>query len=143
MAILVTGGAGYIGSVVVDDLIDSGQEVVVLDNLSRGRRGAVNEKAEFSEGDIGDRELVRKICRENRIDGAMHFSAFAYVGESVEKPALYYRNNTVATLNLLDELIANDVTKFVFSSTCATYGEPQEIPIPEDHPQNVVRRSRC
>jgi UDP-glucose 4-epimerase len=135
MGILVTGGAGYIGSVAVDELVDSGQDVVVLDNLSRGHRDAVNENAKFYEGDIGNREIVRQICRENRIDAAMHFSAFAYVGESVEKPGLYYRNNTVATLDLLDELIANDVKKFVFSSTCATYGEPQQIPIPEDHPQ--------
>lgn len=135
MAILVTGGAGYIGSVVVDDIIESGQEAIVLDNLSRGFRGAVNEKAIFYEGDIGDRELVGRICRGHDIDAAMHFSAFAYVGESVEKPATYYRNNTVATVDLLDELIANGVKKFVFSSTCATYGEPQQIPIPEDHPQ--------
>ena len=136
MAILVTGGAGYIGSVVVDDLIDSGREVVVLDDLSRGHRSSVNESAVFYEGNIGDRELVRRICGENSIEAAMHFSAYTYVGESVERPDLYYQNNTVATLNLLDELIANNVKKFVFSSTAATYGEPQQIPIPEDHPQN-------
>lgn len=136
MAILVTGGAGYIGSVVVDDLIDGGRDVVVLDNLSRGHRPAVNEKARLYEGDIGDRSIVRQICGENEIEAVMHFSAYAYVGESVEQPSLYYHNNTVATLNLLDELIANDVKTFVFSSTCATYGEPQEIPIPETHPQH-------
>lgn len=135
MAILVTGGAGYIGSVVVDDLTDNGQAVVVLDNLSRGHREAVNEEARFYEGDIGDRDLVGQICRENDVEAAMHFSAFAYVGESVEKPGIYYRNNTFATLNLLDELIANGVRKFVFSSTCATYGEPQYIPIDEQHQQ--------
>lgn len=135
MSILVTGGAGYIGSVVVDDLIDNGVDVVVLDNLSRGFKTSVNEKANFYEGDISDRELVRTICRENAIEATMHFSAFAYVGESVEKPDLYYRNNTLATLELLNELIANDVKKFVFSSTCATYGEPHQIPIDEAHPQ--------
>jgi UDP-glucose 4-epimerase len=135
MAILVTGGAGYIGSVVVDDLIDNGRDVVVLDDLSRGHRPAVNDNAKFYEGDIGDRPLVGQICKENAIEAVMHFSAYAYVGESVEQPSLYYNNNTVATLNLLDELIANDVKKFVFSSTCATYGEPQQIPIPETHPQ--------
>lgn len=136
MAILVTGGAGYIGSVAVDDLIDNGRDVVVLDNLSRGHRPAVNEAAKFYEGDIGDRELVGRICKEDEIEAAMHFSAYAYVGESVEQPSLYYNNNTIATLDLLDELIANDVKKFVFSSTCATYGEPQQTPIPESHPQH-------
>ncbi len=136
MAILVTGGAGYIGGVVVDDLIDNVQQVVVLDNLSRGHLGSVNEKASFYEGDIGDRALVGKICGENSIEAVMHFSAFAYVGESVEKPDLYYQNNTVQTIALLDELIAHGVTKFVFSSTCATYGEPQRLPLDEEHPQN-------
>ena len=135
MSILVTGGAGYIGSVVVDDLIDNGVDLVVLDNLSRGFKTSVNEKANFYEGDIGNRELVKKICRDNNIEATMHFSAFAYVGESVEKPDLYYRNNTLATLELLNELIANGVKKFVFSSTCATYGEPHQIPIDETHPQ--------
>lgn len=135
MAILLTGGAGYIGSVVVDDLIGHGREVVVLDNLSRGFRPSVNESAKFYEGDIGDRELVGRICRENTIEATMHFSAYAYVGESVEDPAKYYQNNSVQTIALLDELIANNVKKFVFSSTCATYGEPQQIPIREDHPQ--------
>lgn len=135
MAVLVTGGAGYIGSVVVDDLVDDGHTVVVLDDLSRGYADALDERAIFYEGSIADRDLVGQICRENELEAAMHFSAFAYVGESVEDPALYYRNNTAATLNLLEELIANDVKKFVFSSSCATYGEPQRIPIDEEHPQ--------
>ena len=136
MAILVTGGAGYIGSVVVEDLLANGAEVVVLDNLSRGYREAVSPKTKFYEGDIGDKNLVRKICAENKIEAAMHFSAFAYVGESVEKPNIYYYNNTTQTLNLLDELIVNNVRHFVFSSTCATYGEPQYVPIDEKHPQS-------
>ena len=136
MAILVTGGAGYIGSVVVDDLIETGHDVVVLDNLSRGHRESVNERAGFYEGDIGDRRLIGRISKENDLDAVMHFSALAYVGESVEKPALYYQNNTVQTVSLLDELIANGVNRFVFSSTCATYGEPQRLPLEETHPQN-------
>ena len=135
MAILVTGGAGYIGSVVVEDLRTNGEEVVVLDNLSRGHRAAVAPEVRFYEGGIGDKNLVKQICAENRIDACMHFSAFAYVGESVEKPNLYYENNTQQTQHLLDALIESDVKKFVFSSTCATYGEPQYVPIDEKHPQ--------
>jgi UDP-glucose 4-epimerase len=136
MAILVTGGAGYIGSVAVDDLIQAGEKVAVIDNLSRGHREAVNENAVFYEGDIGDRELVTRICREQGITAVMHFSAFAYVGESVERPDIYYRNNVIQTASLLDTLQASGVKQFVFSSTCATYGEPVQIPIDESHPQN-------
>ena len=137
MAILVTGGAGYIGSVVVEDLLASGakEEVVVLDNLSRGHRAAVSPGAQFYEGDIGDKDLVRRVCAENQISAAMHFSAFAYVGESVEKPNIYYHNNTVQTMRLLDTLLESGVKRFVFSSTCATYGEPLRVPIDENHPQ--------
>lgn len=96
MAILVTGGAGYIGSVSVDDLIDAGEKVIVLDNLSRGHREAVNENAVFYQGDIGDADLVKQICREHDVTAAMHFSAFAYVGESVERPDIYYQNNRLS-----------------------------------------------
>jgi UDP-glucose 4-epimerase len=136
MAILVTGGAGYIGSVVAEDLRANGGEVVVLDNLSRGHRPAITPEIKFYEGDIGDQDLVGRICTENRIEAAMHFSAFAFVGESVEQPNIYYQNNTVQTMYFLDELLRNGVNKFVFSSTCATYGEPQYVPIDEQHPQH-------
>jgi UDP-glucose 4-epimerase len=135
MAILVTGGAGYIGSVVVEDLVAKNNEVVVLDNLSRGHRAAIAPGAKFYEGSIGDRDLVKRICAENEIEAAMHFSAFAYVGESVEKPGMYYENNAQQTQHLLDALIGEGVKNFVFSSTCATYGEPQYVPIDENHPQ--------
>ena len=135
MAILVTGGAGYIGSIVVEDLQKKGETVVVLDNLSRGYRAAVAPDVPFYAGDIGDAELIRRITRENKIEICMHFSAFIAVGESVEKPDVYYRNNTVQTAALLDALIANDIKKFVFSSTAAVFGEPQYVPIDERHPQ--------
>ncbi len=135
MAILVTGGAGYIGSVVVEDLIKKGEKVVVLDNLVYGHRTAIDESIAFYEGNIGDKDLVSRLVREHEIEACMHFSAFAFVGESVEKPQIYYENNFVQTLHLLDVLIENDVKKLIFSSTCATYGEPQYVPIDEAHPQ--------
>ena len=135
MAILVTGGAGYIGSVVAEDLLAQGGKVLVLDNLSRGHRRAVAPEIKFYEGEIADKDLLRRICTENRVEAAMHFSAFAYVGESVEKPNIYYQNNAAQTMHFLDELLANGVNKIVFSSTCATYGEPQYVPIDEQHPQ--------
>lgn len=135
MTILVTGGAGYIGSAVVEDLTRKGEKVVVLDNLVYGHRQSVNQEIPFYEGNIGDKAFVEDIIREHKIEACMHFSAFAYVGESVEKPQIYYENNFVQTLHLLDTLIANDVKKFIFSSTCATYGEPQYVPIDERHPQ--------
>ena len=129
MAILVTGGAGYIGSAAVEDLRVKGETVVVLDNLVYGHRRAVDGSVPFYEGDIGDATLVQKILDEHEIEACIHFSAFAYVGESVEKPQIYYENNFVQTLKLLDVLIKNNVRQFIFSSTCATYGEPQYVPI--------------
>jgi UDP-glucose 4-epimerase len=136
MAILVTGGAGYIGSVAVKDLAAKGEDVVVIDNLVYGHRAAVPAEVPFYEGDIGDKDLVGKVLAEHSVEACMHFSAFAYVGESVEDPQKYYANNFVQTLRLLDVLLAGDVKKFIFSSTCATYGEPQYAPIDEKHPQN-------
>jgi UDP-glucose 4-epimerase len=138
MAILVTGGAGYIGSVAVEDLAKKGEKVVVLDNLVYGHREAVGENVTFYEGEIGDQDLVGKIIREHAVEACMHFSAYAYVGESVEKPQIYYENNFVQTLKLLEVLIKNNVKKFIFSSTCATFGEPNYVPIDEKHPQNPV-----
>jgi UDP-glucose 4-epimerase len=135
MSILVTGGAGYIGSVTTELLRAQGEHVVVLDNLSRGHRAAVASEVPFYEGDIGDRDLVTRIAREHEIDACVHFAAFAYVGESVLKPALYYENNVEQGIRLLGALISAGIRRVVFSSTCATYGEPQRIPIDEAHPQ--------
>ena len=135
MAVLVTGGAGHIGSVVVEDLQTRGENVVVLDNLIYGHRQAVDESVPFYHGNIGDKNLVKKIIAEHDMTACMHFSAYTYVGESVEQPAKYFENNFVETLHLLDTLRENGVDKFIFSSTCATYGVPQRIPIDENHPQ--------
>ena len=135
MAILVTGGAGYIGSVTTEFLRARGEQVVVLDNLSRGHRAAVAAEVPFYEGNIGDGELVARIAREHNIDACIHFAAFAYVGESVSQPTLYYENNVAQGIRLLGALIGAGVRRVVFSSTCATYGEPQQIPIDEGHQQ--------
>jgi UDP-glucose 4-epimerase len=135
MSILITGGAGYIGSVTTELLRARGEAVVVLDNLSRGYRDAVAPGVPFYEGNAGDRELVMRIVREHNIDACVHFAAFAYVGESVTQPDLYYENNVEQGIRLLGALLATGVRRFVFSSTCATYGEPQSIPISEEHPQ--------
>jgi UDP-glucose 4-epimerase len=135
MAILVTGGAGYIGSVTTELLGARGEKVVVLDNLSRGHRLAVAPEVPFFEGNVGNRELITRIVREYDIDACIHFAAFAYVGESVTNPALYYENNLEQGIRLLGALIGAGVRRIVFSSTCATYGEPLRIPIDEGHPQ--------
>ena len=135
MAILVTGGAGYIGSVTVELLSAQGEQVVVLDNLSRGHRAAVSRDIPFYQGDVGDGDLIKRITVEHQIEACIHFAAFAYVGESVEQPALYLQNNVSQGIQLLESLTKAKVKRFVFSSTCATYGEPQRVPISETHPQ--------
>jgi UDP-glucose 4-epimerase len=136
MAILVTGGAGSIGSVTVDLLRQRGVNVVVLDDLTRGHRSSVDDDVNFYQGSIGDRELVKRICAEHEIEACIHFAALAYVGESVEDPKKYFENNVSNGIGLLTALLESNVKRFVFSSTCATYGEPVRIPIDEDHPQN-------
>jgi UDP-glucose 4-epimerase len=133
--ILVTGGAGYIGSVTTRLLVARGEQVVVLDNLSRGYRNAVAADAPFYQGSVGDSELIGRIAREHQIEACVHFAAFAYVGESVSEPARYFENNVAQGIGLLNALIESGVNRFVFSSSCATYGEPQQIPITESHPQ--------
>jgi UDP-glucose 4-epimerase len=131
--ILLTGGAGYIGSHCVKQLVSQGYEVVVLDNLSRGYRDAVLTE-QFVEGSIGDRAVLDAVFTRYSIDAVMHFSALAYVGESVDEPALYYENNVSQTLTLLTACRDHNVNNFIFSSTCATYGDVQHVPITEDTP---------
>jgi UDP-glucose 4-epimerase len=132
MNVLVVGGAGYIGSHCVRQLAASGNRPVVLDNLVFGRRQAIAPDVPFYTVNLGDEAAVGKILLHEKIDVVMHFAAFAFVGESVSDPLKYYFNNLVATLQLLRAMLANNVTKFVFSSTCATYGVPKKLPITED-----------
>lgn len=134
MKFLVTGGAGYIGSHVAHQLVDAGHDVVVLDNLYSGHRWAVPEKSVFIEGSAGDRNLVERILGENLFDGVLHFAAHIEVGESVENPAKYYRNNTVAALGLFEASAKAGISKVIFSSTAAVYGEPQIQLIDESQP---------
>ncbi|MEH2467147.1 UDP-glucose 4-epimerase GalE [Nostoc sp.] len=138
--ILVTGGAGYIGSHTVLALKQAGYNVVILDNLVYGHRDLVERvlQVELIVGDTGDRALLDQLFKTRDIAAVMHFSAYAYVGESVTDPAKYYRNNVVGTLTLLEAMLTASVKKFVFSSTCATYGVPEFVPIPETHPQNPI-----
>jgi UDP-glucose 4-epimerase len=139
-SILVTGGAGYIGSHAVLALQQKGYSVVVLDNLVYGHRELVEEvlKAELVVGDTTDRHLLDQLFSQYQFAAVMHFAAYAYVGESVTDPMKYYHNNVVGTLTLLEAMQAAQINHFVFSSTCATYGVPQTIPIPENHPQNPI-----
>jgi UDP-glucose 4-epimerase len=137
MNILVTGGAGYIGSHAVRLLDRAGHEVWVYDNLSLGHRSAV-PAGRLIEGDLADRERLTGALREREIEAVMHFAAFALVGESMSDPAKYYQNNVVASLSLLEAMRAAGVSKIVFSSTTATYGEPKRIPITEDEPQQPI-----
>ncbi len=138
--VLVTGGAGYIGSHAVLALQQAGYDVVVLDNLVYGHRDIVEKvlQVELVVGDTNDRALLNDLFQARSIDAVMHFAAYAYVGESVTKPDKYYRNNVIGTLTLLEAMVAASIHKFVFSSTCATYGVPKTVPIPEDHPQNPI-----
>jgi len=136
-SILVTGGAGYIGSHVCRALAAAGYEPVAFDNLSRGHRWAVRW-GPLVEGDILDRAALDEALRRFTPAAVMHFAAFAYVGESVAQPGMYYRNNVAGSLTLLEAMRDHAVGRMVFSSTCATYGVPQRLPIPEDHPQHPV-----
>lgn len=138
--ILVVGGAGYIGSHVVLALKNAGYGVVILDNLVYGHKDLVEQilQVELVIGDIADRGLLDRLFETYDIAAVMHFAAYAYVGESVEEPAKYYRNNVMGSLILFEAMLAASVTKLVFSSTCATYGIPTTVPVTEEHPQNPI-----
>lgn len=138
MNVLVVGGAGYIGSHCVRQLEAAGHRPVVLDNLVFGHREAVAGQVPFHEADLGDRPTVERILREEAIELVMHFAAYAYVGESVTDPLKYYENNLAKTVALLQAMRAAGVGKFVFSSTCASYGIPERMPMTEDLPQNPI-----
>ena len=145
MKILVTGGAGYIGSVVVGDLLAAGHQVVVLDNLSRGHREAVAAGAELVVGDLADSAKLESVFHSENIDAVMHFAAFIEAGESMKAPGKFFRNNTTNTLNLLEAMQTAGVQRFVFSSTAALFGNPDRTPIEEEdpiHPSNAYGESK-
>lgn len=138
MKILVTGGAGYIGSVCVEDLLNRGHDVTVFDNLTEGHRKAVDQRAKFVQGDLADKTGVSQVMGTEQPAAVMHFAAKALVGESMQNPSKYFFNNVSCGLNLLDAMVEHGVKRFVFSSTCATYGIPEAIPIDELAPQKPV-----
>ncbi|MEX2308889.1 MAG: UDP-glucose 4-epimerase GalE [Pirellulales bacterium] len=137
MRVLVTGGAGYVGSHAAKLLAESGHDVVIVDNMAEGHRPSVGQLPLVT-ADLLDRELIVAALRDHKIEAVMHFAAFAYVGVSVREPATYYNNNIVGSLALLDAMRTAGVNRIVFSSSCATYGIPQRVPITEDHPQHPI-----
>ena len=136
--ILVTGGAGYIGSICVEELINRGFKVSVFDNLTEGHAKAVDSRADLFQGDLADRSVLRHAFGEVKPDAVMHFAANALVGESMTNPSKYFRNNVSSGINLLDMAVEFEVKKFVFSSTCATFGIPERMPIDESLPQRPI-----
>lgn len=138
--ILVTGGAGYIGSHAASALKKAGYEVIILDNLSYGHQEIVDDvlKVKLVVGDTSDRAVLDKLFTTHKIDAVMHFAAYIAVGESVQEPGKYYRNNVASTLNLLEAMLAHGINKIVFSSTCAVYGMPKEVPMTENHPHSPL-----
>ncbi|MCL0060403.1 UDP-glucose 4-epimerase GalE [Dehalococcoidia bacterium] len=136
MNILVTGGAGYVGSIVTEELSKDGHQVIVLDNLQQGHKGAVLPEAEFVLADIGEAKALGDVFRRFKIDAVMHMAAETVVEYSITDPKRYFQNNVVGGINLLDIMLKHNVYKFIFSSSAAVYGEPEAIPIEEEHPQN-------
>ncbi|MEY5027253.1 MAG: UDP-glucose 4-epimerase GalE [Verrucomicrobiota bacterium] len=138
MRIFVTGGAGYIGSICVEQLLDAGHQVTIFDNLSEGHRGAVDPRADFIQGDLLQPDTVQEALRKASAEAVMHFAANALVGESMTNPTKYFRNNVTGGLHLLEAMVACGVSQIVFSSTCATFGTPERVPIDESLPQNPI-----
>jgi UDP-glucose 4-epimerase len=138
MTVLVTGGAGYIGSHTVRKLLEKGFDVIVLDNLSRGHKESIPQNVHFENADLLDAESLHKAIKKHHVDAVIHFAAFAYVGESVENPGMYYNNNVVGSFNLIKAVNDSGIKKFVFSSTCSIYGNPENIPISEKEPANPI-----
>lgn len=138
MNLFVTGGAGYIGSVFVEEALNAGHQVTVLDNLSEGHRHAIDSRAQFVEGNLGDRDQTIALLKNVKPDSVIHFAAHALVGESMTNPSKYFRNNVSSGINLLDGAVEAGVKKFVFSSTCATYGPPERVPMDETLPQKPI-----
>jgi UDP-glucose 4-epimerase len=138
MKIFVVGGAGYIGSVCAEQLLDEKHDVTIFDNLSEGHRAAVDPRAKFIEGDLADRQSIESAFASARPDAVMHFAASALVGESMQNPSKYFRNNIANGLNLLDAMVAKGVNQFVFSSTCAIFGPPDRVPIDESQPARPI-----
>ncbi len=138
MNILVTGAAGYVGSVCASELVKARHTVVALDNFSAGHRTAVVKRVKLFEGDIADAAAIKRVCRKFRIEAVMHFAAKALVDESMRNPGLFYRNNVSGTIALLDVLVECGIQKLVFSSSAAVYGEPKAVPITEEHPLSPI-----
>ncbi len=135
MKILVTGGAGYIGSVTAEQLLDEGHIVIVFDNLERGHREALDPRAQFIAGDLRDSAAIERAMLATRPEAVVHFAAYALVGESMEHPEAYFGNNLRGGINLAEAMLKAGTRRIVFSSTCATYGQPERVPITEDTPQ--------
>jgi UDP-glucose 4-epimerase len=138
MRILVVGGAGYIGSVCSELLLNEGHGVAIFDNLSEGHRAAIDPRAQFFQGDLSEPAKIKSVFAESKPEAVMHFAAHALVGESMQNPSKYFRNNVANGLNLLDAMIAADVRSFVFSSTCAIFGPPDRLPIDETLPPRPI-----
>ena len=136
MKVLVTGGVGYIGSFMTNHLLERGDEVIVVDSLERSNDKAINKKAEFVKGDLLNVEFVKDLVAKFKFDAVIHFAGYISMGESMENPYIYFKNNIFGALNLIEEMRKNNLNNFVFSSTAGVYGNPIKTPIPEDHPKN-------